>query len=124
RRVEVGRLVLLNNGPSAGQLAVIVEIIDHKRVLIDSPDTTVARQSFPLAHVSLTSIVIPSLPRGARTAIVSKIWENQSIDEQWSNSAFAKRINSNNRRSALNDFDRFKVMVLRKQRRFEVRKAL
>jgi len=32
RLVEVGRLVLLNDGPSAGQLATIVEIIDHKRV--------------------------------------------------------------------------------------------
>lgn len=30
--VEVGRVVLLNDGPSAGKLATIVEIIDHKRV--------------------------------------------------------------------------------------------
>lgn len=30
--VELGRVVLLNNGPSAGKLAAIVEIVDHKRV--------------------------------------------------------------------------------------------
>jgi large subunit ribosomal protein L14e len=32
RFVEVGRVVLVNDGPSAGKLATIVEIIDHNRV--------------------------------------------------------------------------------------------
>lgn len=32
RLVEVGRVVLVNKGPSAGKLATIVEVIDHKRV--------------------------------------------------------------------------------------------
>lgn len=33
RLVEVGRIVLVQgNGPFAGRLAAIVEIIDHKRV--------------------------------------------------------------------------------------------
>lgn len=30
--VEVGRVVLIRSGPYTGKLAVIVEIIDHKRV--------------------------------------------------------------------------------------------
>jgi large subunit ribosomal protein L14e len=32
RLVEVGRVVLIQGGPSDGKLAAIVEIIDHKRV--------------------------------------------------------------------------------------------
>ena len=32
RYVEVGRVVLVNDGPCAGKLATIVEIIDHNRV--------------------------------------------------------------------------------------------
>lgn len=32
RTVEVGRVVLIQEGPDAGRLAAIVEIIDHKRV--------------------------------------------------------------------------------------------
>jgi len=32
RLVEVGRIVLISDGPYAGKLAAIVEIIDHKRV--------------------------------------------------------------------------------------------
>jgi hypothetical protein len=30
--VEVGRVVLIRRGPFTGKLAVIVEIVDHKRV--------------------------------------------------------------------------------------------
>lgn len=32
REVEVGRVVIFANGPNQGQLAAIVEIVDHKRV--------------------------------------------------------------------------------------------
>lgn len=32
RLVEVGRVVLFVNGPYAGKLAAIAEIVDHKRV--------------------------------------------------------------------------------------------
>lgn len=32
RYVEVGRVVLVEEGPSAGELAVIVEVIDQNRV--------------------------------------------------------------------------------------------
>ena len=35
--VEVGRVILLSAGPYSGRLAVIVEIIDHKRVRFDEP---------------------------------------------------------------------------------------
>lgn len=34
RLVEVGRVVLIQGGPSDGKLATIVEIIDHKRVCV------------------------------------------------------------------------------------------
>lgn len=37
RYVEVGRVVLFTHGPYLGRLAVIVEIIDHKRVCISLP---------------------------------------------------------------------------------------
>jgi len=124
RLVEVGRVVLIGNGASAGKLAVIVEVVDHKRVLIDSPDTAVPRQSFPLARLTLTSIVIPSLPRGSRTGTVAKLWEKAGVESKWADSTYAKKIASKEKRWGLNDFDRFKVMVLKKQRRFEVKKAV
>ncbi|KAI5966791.1 uncharacterized protein KGF55_000200 [Candida pseudojiufengensis] len=118
RFVEVGRIVLVDNK----DLATIVEIIDQKRVLIDGPK--VPRQAISLAKVTLTPIVLPNLPRGARTSTVNKKWAASDVDQKWASSAWAKKLASKERRSQLSDFERFQVMVLKKQRRYTTKKAL
>ncbi|KAG8528741.1 uncharacterized protein KY384_006428 [Bacidia gigantensis] len=126
RLIEVGRVVLFTNGPNNGRLAVIVQIIDHKRVLVDGPSHKfgeVVRQSAPLNHILITHIVISKMPRAAGRGPVAKKWEEAKVDEQWEQSAWAKRRDQQDKRKALSDFERFKVMRLKKQTRFEVRKA-
>ncbi|EMG46065.1 RPL14 60S ribosomal protein L14 [Candida maltosa Xu316] len=118
RFVEVGRVVLVDNK----DLATIVEIIDQKRALIDGPK--IQRQSIALAKVTLTPIVLPNLPRGARTGTVSKKWAAADIDAKWAATAWAKKLANRERRSQLTDFERFQVMVLKKQRRYATKKAL
>ncbi len=46
------------------------------------------------------------------------------MDYQWKDSNWAKKRLQVERRTQLTDFDRFKVLRLKKQRRFEERKAL
>lgn len=123
RLVEVGRVVLVKKGQSAGKLAAIVEIIDQKQVLIDGPETGVPRQSINLGQVVLTPLTF-TLPRGARNSIVSKKWAAAQVTESWKASSWAKKIAQRERRSALSDFERFQVMVLKKQKRYTVKKAL
>ncbi|CAI4045023.1 hypothetical protein SKDZ_08G0400 [Saccharomyces kudriavzevii ZP591] len=123
RLVEVGRVVLIKNGQSAGKLAAIVEIIDQKKVLIDGPKAGVPRQAINLGQVVLTPLTF-TLPRGARTATVSKKWAAAGVCEKWATSSWAKKIAQRERRAALTDFERFQVMVLRKQKRYTVKKAL
>lgn len=136
RLVEVGRVVLFTTGKYEGRLAAIVEIIDHKRVcaprtssekqeltvgqvLVDGPassaDRVVARHAAPLSHVSLTPIIIPKLPRAAGNGAVKAAWEKTDVDSKWNNSTWAKNRESRARRRQLTDFERFKVMRLRKQ---------
>ncbi|GAM82872.1 hypothetical protein ANO11243_008580 [Dothideomycetidae sp. 11243] len=128
RNVQVGRVVLFSRGPYAGKLATIVEIIDHKRVLVDGPsaesDSIVPRHASPLAHVSLTPIVIEKIPRAAGHGAVKAAWEKAEVEKKWNNSTWAKSRAQSARRRQLTDFERFKVMRLRKQARFEVRKTL
>ncbi|EFW99226.1 ribosomal protein l14 [Grosmannia clavigera kw1407] len=130
RLVELGRVVLLQgNGPYAGRLATIVEIIDHKRALVDGPATEanpggVPRQSISFSDVLLTGIVVHQLTLSARSGAVKRAWEAAKVDEQWKASNWYKKRVQNERRKALTDFDRFKVMRLKKQRRFEEGKAL
>ncbi|KAK1672711.1 ribosomal protein L14 [Colletotrichum godetiae] len=129
RLVEVGRVVLIQgNGPYAGRLATIVEIIDHKRALVDGPSSdaqlAVPRQPISLSNALLSSLVVEGLPRGARTGTVKKFWEKSEIDKKWKETNWFKRSTQIERRKNLSDFDRFKVLRLKKQRRFEERKAL
>ncbi|KAK9415796.1 putative Integral membrane protein [Seiridium unicorne] len=129
RNVEVGRVVLLQGDHAqAGQVAVIVEIVDHKRFLVDGPaasaELAVPRQVVAASDVLLTDITIENLPRAARTGTVRAAWEKSEVDAKWKNTSWAKKMEQSRKRKALTDFDRFKVLRLKKQRRFEERKAL
>ncbi|EDO16839.1 hypothetical protein Kpol_1056p40 [Vanderwaltozyma polyspora DSM 70294] len=123
RLVEVGRVVLIKKGQFAGKLASVVEIISQKKVLIDGPETGVPRQAINLGQVVLTPLTF-ALPRGSRTSTVSKKWLAAGVTEKWNATSWAKKIAQRERRAALSDFERFQVMVLRKQKRFVVKKAL
>ncbi|SAM75090.1 probable RPL14B-ribosomal protein [Ustilago bromivora] len=117
RYVEVGRVVLVEEGPSAGQLAVIVEVIDHNRAIIDSPSTGVTRQPFAFKHLTMTKLTIRGLPRGAGSPTVKKFFEKSGVAEKWAQSGWAKKRAAVKARRSLSDFDRFNVMLLKKQRR-------
>ncbi|KAL8704129.1 MAG: hypothetical protein Q9201_002713 [Fulgogasparrea decipioides] len=128
RLVEVGRVVLFTHGPYIGRLAVIVEIIDHKRILVDGPSKkengNVPRHAVGLNNTIVTPIVIPKLPRAAGRGPVAKAWEKAEVESKWDQSAWAKRREQREKRRALSDFERFKVMRLKKRARFEVQKSM
>lgn len=65
-----------------------------------------------------------ALPRGARSATVGKKFDAAGIVAKWDASSWAKKIAQRETRRSLSDFDRFKVVVLKKQQRFAVKKAL
>ncbi|RPD58693.1 60S ribosomal protein L14 [Lentinus tigrinus ALCF2SS1-7] len=124
RFVEVGRVVLLKSGPQEGQIAVIAEIIDHNRAIIDGPTTGVPRQPFSYRHLTLTPFVLSSLPRGAGTGVIRKYLEKDGTVEKWQKSSWAQKREAIAKRRSLNDFERFCVMLAKKSRRDTVRKTL
>ncbi|CAB4396652.1 hypothetical protein RhiirA5_352629 [Rhizophagus irregularis] len=124
RLVEVGRLVLINSGEYAGKLAVIVEIIDHNRALIDGPTTGVARHAYTFRRMTLTDFVVKGFPRGATSKILKKYLEKEDVLAKWDKSSWAKKLDDRKKRSVLTDFDRFKLLKLKKQRRFIVQSEI
>ncbi|KAJ4485397.1 translation protein SH3-like domain-containing protein [Lentinula aciculospora] len=124
RFVEVGRVVLLKSGPYAGKIAVIAEIIDHNRAIIDGPTTSVPRQSYPYKHLTLTPLALTKLPRGSRSGTIKKQLEKEGTVTKWNNSEWAKKRAAVEKRRGLNDFARFSVMLEKKRRRDGVRKAV
>merc|ERR1719469_946735 len=117
RFVEVGRVVLINYGPEEGKLATIVDIVDQNKCLIDGPAeiTGVGRQVISFTRISLTDLVA-KIDRNAKAKAVKAAWEEGEVLSKWDNSSWAKKLSSKKKRANLNDFERFKVMVARKQK--------
>ena len=88
------------------------------------PDLATPRQPLRLSRALLSPLVVEGLIRGSRHAQLKKQWEKSEIDTKWKETNWAKKRAQVARRNGLTDFERFKVMRLKKQQRFEERKAL
>lgn len=84
----------------------------------------VPRQALRYRDCTLTPIVLSKLTRGARQATLMKVWKEADPESKWNASAWAKKIDKAQKRETLNDFDRFNVMILKKQKRRSLGKAL
>ena len=115
RFVEVGRVALGNYGPAEGNLCVIIDVLDHNKALVDGGSMGLARQKMSFKRLSLTDIKV-DCPRSARTKNLNKAIAAADVQGNWEKTSWAKKRASKAARANLNDLDRFKVMVLRKQR--------
>lgn len=110
-------MALINYGPDVGKLCVVLDVLDENKVLVDGPVgiTGVSRHVITIRRLSLTDFVV-DIPRNARTKTLSKAIVKADLINNWNNTPWAKKLEAKKRRSELTDFDRFKVMVARKQR--------
>merc|ERR1712004_652822 len=120
---EVGRAVYINYGPMVGRIAVIVEIINTSRVLIEGPTSGVRRQEMSLRRLSMTDFVL-DIPRSVKSSELIKAVQAFDLNNKWNNTPYGRRLQRASVRGNLTDFDRFKVMVLRKRRTALRNKAL
>merc|ERR1711862_1038647 len=116
-----GRLCFVNFGEDYGKPALIVDWADAKKVLIEGPK--MPRCLYPIRRLQLTKVKIP-LNRSARSGAVQKAWKAQKVDEKWAATRPAQNMVTKEKRANLTDFDRFSVMINRKQRAFAVRKLV
>jgi large subunit ribosomal protein L14e len=88
------------------------------QVLVDGPQeiTGIHRQVMTLKRLSLTDVVAKGLKRGACQKNVKAAWASQNVKAAWESCAWAQKLSNKAKRDSLGDFDRFKLMVARKQR--------
>jgi large subunit ribosomal protein L14e len=117
RYVEVGRVVFINHGPDAGKIATVIDIVDQNKCLVDGPEeiTGVQRQVISYKKVSLTDHKV-TIQRNARAKTLKAAWAESDTLAKWEGSSWAKKLEAKKKRSSLSDFDRFKVMVAKKQK--------
>ena len=110
--MEVGRVARINYGPQEGQLATIVDIITDKRVLIDGEN--IQRQSIPIRRLQLTKQVV-KIGRGIRSGKLSKQIAKENVQKKFNESPIGQSYARQSRRQNLSDFERFKVLALRRR---------
>eukprot|EP00347_Sterkiella_histriomuscorum_P010630 403375532 len=119
--VQPGRVAYVNFGEDLGKVVVIVDIADANRVLVDGPTTDFPRVLYPLKRLSLTGLRVPGVLKGARTGTLTKLATAYKLNEKWAATAQSKKFTVRATRANLSDFDRFKVMINRKNRSFKLR---
>ena len=87
------------------------------------PVCSVKRQAIPIRRVALTDIRL-KLPRGVRSVTLRKALEKDDIIKRFNETSWGKKRLAKQRRATLTDFERFKLMVARKQRAQAVRSKL
>ncbi|KAH9626450.1 hypothetical protein KSS87_004952 [Heliosperma pusillum] len=108
RYVEVGRVALVNYGKDYGRLVVIVDVIDQNRVLVDAPD--MVRGQMNLKRLSLTDITVQIEKVPKKSTLIAAM-ETADVKNKWENSSWGRKLIVQKKRAALNDFDRFKIML-------------
>lgn len=112
RFVQIGRVARVIYGPQEGKIATIVDILNDKRVLIDGEN--VERQIIPIRRLQLTK-QMAGIKRGTRTNKVKAIFKKEKIAQNYADSSIGKSYAAQARRESLNDFERHKVVVLRRK---------
>ena len=123
---------MINFGKNVDHLAVIADILDDNRVLLDGPTTGVSREVYPIKRLYLTGDKLKIL-KGATTKVVRYAFSNftyfyraaikqSDIVEKWESTPKGKKAVIRAKRASLNDFDRFCVSSLKKRRAFNLRR--
>lgn len=117
RFVELGRVVVINRGAFTGKVAVVVEIVDHNRVLVDGPQalTGVARHVACVGHLTLTDIVVPKVTRGMTHAKLCVRFQQEGVLRKYGKSAQGLRQTRLSLRKGMTDFDSFRVKAAMKK---------
>ena len=118
--VETGRVCFINYGEDYGKMVVVVDMADENRVLVDGFGHF-PRVLYPLKRLTLTRLRL-NLLRGARTSTVTKAAKAYDLTAKWEKTPAYQKLNRFRLRRATTDLDRFRIMINRKQRNYEVRK--
>ena len=109
RFVQAGAVVVITFGPLAEKAAVISDIIDQNRVIIDGPTSDVPRQVINVKWLSLTDLRLTTIGRGASTKAIKAALAKDDVVGKWKSSPWGKSIEERQVRANLNDFERFQA---------------
>ncbi|KRZ90395.1 60S ribosomal protein L14 [Trichinella sp. T8] len=105
--VQIGRVIYIARGRERGKLAVIVNVVDGNRALVDGPG--LKRQMINFKNMLLTKMTL-KITHYDKTKAIIAAWEKANINELWSKTKLAQSRRRRALRAKMSDFDRFKLM--------------
>ena len=113
--VNIGRVVYINFGPLSGKLAVIVDLVNASKIIVDGPSLGIVRTVISNKRISVTPFSIPQVTSKTTSQELDQLIKSFGVQERFAKTAIGQKIRKQNRRATLTDFERFKVYVYKKQ---------
>lgn len=118
---------MVNYGKDYGKLVVIVNVINGSYALVTGPTSTFfstssqpeklsfKRRKVNFKRLTITDIKI-KIAVDQKDRIVIERWTEEDVVKQWKEAGLFKKIDLKEKRSNMNDFQRFKVKFAQKER--------
>ena len=113
--MEIGRVVYVNYGTLVGKIAVVVELVNKNRVIISGPGLGVSRTLITNRRLELTKFRVPNVAYGIKEGELKKQIESFELLKKFNETERGRKILRQQRRADLTDFERFKVLVLKRK---------
>ena len=113
--VNLGRVVMVNYGPLSGKLAVIIDLVNASKVVIEGPGLGVPRVVISNKRLTLTKFSLPDVAPGISTKDLAVKVSAFKVTDRFRETGLGKKIAKQERRAKLTDFERFKAFTLKKQ---------
>eukprot|EP01057_Protomagalhaensia_wolfi_P003976 Protomagalhaensia_wolfi_Nauph_80__3975@NODE_4027_length_656_cov_1016_965964_g3191_i0_p2_GENE_NODE_4027_length_656_cov_1016_965964_g3191_i0NODE_4027_length_656_cov_1016_965964_g3191_i0_p2_ORF_typecomplete_len129_score25_41Ribosomal_L14e/PF01929_17/3_1e11Planc_extracel/PF07595_12/0_011AKAP7_NLS/PF10469_9/0_015_NODE_4027_length_656_cov_1016_965964_g3191_i0136522 len=110
RFVQAGRAVICRYGPCTDKPAIITDIVDLTRVIIDGPTTGVPRQMISLNRLHLTEFVVDTVKRGCDSDELAGLLKESDVIQQIRNTPAQRRRLAMENLKCMSDLDRHRVM--------------
>ena len=111
--LEVGRVVLFNFGPYVNRLAVVVDMVSAKQILVSGPGLGVPKTVTNVKRLRLTKFRLASVQKNEKQKSLEEKIAKADVQGRFNETALGARLLKQQRRRTLTDFERFKAKQLR-----------
>lgn len=120
--IRVGRLVRILRGPRQDRVAVVTDIIDGNRVLVENPsDSKMWRHVQNLKNVEPLKFACKISGQSSTKSLAAAIDSSKVLDK-WSKTPKATRIVAKKAVESATDFERYQIRVAKRSRAHWARK--
>ena len=113
--LRLGRVVYINYGALSSKIAIVVDIVNENKVVIDGPGLDVLRQVISTKRLTLTKFCLEEYKMSNTRGDLKKLIEKFDLLKRFRSCGIGKRLAQQEKRRNLTDFERFKVLVLRRK---------